>query len=324
MFNAENFEEFINDTNFPMEFRKYQSLEQEYNRKVLNKYIDTYGNVDVAVFEKVHGANFSIWYHPTGGIRFAKRTSFLNWNEGFFDYQKVVKETGIMTQIQKALEVLGAVDVPVIFTGELFGVGVQKEVVYNRPNGKDIVIFDIWVEGKGYAPANILEMLNKKGLSIFAAPMLYTTFEIALDLDPEFLTPYNPVEGNFAEGYVIRGAFTDYTQYGSHRLIVKKKHPLFREKAAKEPKKERTAKEEDVWADTFKSYVNENRVRSAISKLGEFDDIKKMGGYIKEIIEDAKREFLEDFEGELEGLNLKYIFNVGAHVAKLLRNELQG
>jgi vacuolar-type H+-ATPase catalytic subunit A/Vma1 len=68
-------------------------------------------------------------------------------------------------------------------------------------------------------------------------------------------------------------------------------------------------------------YVNENRVLSAISKLGEPESMKDFSTYIREITRDYQEDFRKEHEEEITNLDkeeIKKIFKSGNNYATVL------
>ena len=132
------------------------------------------------------------------------------------------------------------------------------------------------------------------------------------------------VEGNFAEGVVIRPYIKDYVSRGGSTFILKKKHPKFAEKNAE--KKPKVIREDLAKLNLeFRGYINKNRIESVFSKEGEIEDIKQIGKYIKLALADAREDFVKDYEDEIAELDkgeLKKVFNVGGVIANLLKEYL--
>lgn len=316
-----------------MEFRKYNSLNQDYDAKTINHFIKEVGeNFGVVVLEKIHGANFSVWI-SNDEIRFAKRTSFLGENESFFDYQNTIANTGIKEVsklIFNTLKEMFKVKF-IVITGELFGKGVQKEVNYavKTSNGKDIKFFDIQLEDGRFLSWEeieyMLQELNSEEVTnTFVKPIKVCTIKEALEFPKEFLSTYNPVDKNFAEGVVIKGYKEDKIVPKGGRLIIKRKHPNFKEFGDKVPKVKKERAIEDNFNFLFRRYINENRIDSAESKLGKFESMSQMGVFIKEILGDAKTDFMKDFEVPMERFkpDMKLVFNVGSTIAEMLKERL--
>ena len=75
-----------------MDFKKYNSLENSYRTKFINKITqEGHAGKVFVVQEKIHGANFSFWSDATKTVC-AKRSGFIKEAEAFYGFQSVLKK----------------------------------------------------------------------------------------------------------------------------------------------------------------------------------------------------------------------------------------
>lgn len=269
------------------------------------------------VTEKVHGANFSFVYE-NGHLKFAKRKEYLNWTDDFFGFQLVVNklEDKILRLFEKlSNEITGE---KYMVYGELFGgkyphteVNSIKDLhaiqtgVYYTPT-IEFCAFDIAIETNGSDSKYYLDYESSvayfKQFEIFhAQPLLIGKFNEAMNFNirinstipKEFNLP--ELQENLIEGVVIK-PFNQIDNTLFSRPIIKLKNPEFdEEEKFHEAEKWSfiptiSSKTEDLSfiIDELRNYVTQNRLKSAISKIGELD----MNNQLR--ISDIKKEFLED------------------------------
>ena len=279
--------------------------------------------------EKIHGANFSIYVSEKEGegegeremvIRYGKRNSFLDKNEAFFNYQQVVKKyQESFTKIFHLVKSSVAENVVVQIIGEIFG------GVYDHPDVKphsckhvqkgvsyipfvDIMIFDIYYyrESERYRQVmNYDEMMRIVHSTDLRVPPVVCrgSFEEVFQTSEVFQTMIPPIYGlpkisnNFAEGFVFRPVETTRNRFGRIH-IYKKKNAKFNErpnpkKKAPNPEEMNKKKMIQHMKETIQTYVNMNRIESAVSKIGEMtSENKKL--IVDEIVRDVLKDLTED------------------------------
>ena len=267
------------------------------------------------VTEKVHGANFSFIYSTASSeIRYAKRNGMLSPEDRFFQYQTILPEVEPKIQalcqhlhnnqhlLSKSIKTkLGSSPIEtIIIYGELFGglypheqvpahpfTPIQKGIYYSP----DIhfMAFDIKLNQThffDYEEARNLfqqfEIFHAEPLAIF--PTYSKAVEYPLGFDstiPRRLgLPPLPTD-NKAEGIVVRSS--------SRHFLTKVKIPEFHEghsQAAVYANNSMTLTE--LQSIAMRMILNENRLNSAISKIGSLDDYRYQ--IFEEMIEDVYRE----------------------------------
>ncbi len=315
-----------------MEFRKYNSLENTYLKDELDRIITSGNHLgEFVVQEKVHGANFSIWYNGKT-FKMAKRSGFLEDNEDFYGAGKVLEK--YKNNIETLYKMLNTNDIKqkenetddtvLAVFGELFGGSyphkevkkvhnvqkIQAGVFYNPDI--DFYVYDISVDGSFLSVDRCNELFAKN--SFFYAKTLFKgSFEDALKYPNEFLTtiPFwldlpdidDQNMQNICEGVVIKPVEAIYLPNGS-RVILKNKNEKWSEK--KKKTSENTSKPEiqlsengKVLFDELMSLITENRLKNVISKIGKIEnkDFGKMMGLLSlDAYEDFCKSFLKPFE----------------------------
>jgi len=292
--------------------------------------------------EKVHGANFCL---ETDGevVEYASRTSKLGSGAGFMNaemtmpaYHEFAKEAFCLAKrMHPDLRRL-------LIYGEYFGGyypghkqapgarTVQKGVAYSPAN--HFYAFDVSLNGHQYIDFDEARtLLLAAGFPLVAAPLHRGSLDAMLSINVESckttlpsLLGHPPLDTfQIAEGLVIRPA-REVAWGNGRRAILKKKARAFWEatnqagmamKIAKESMDKGVACPEHVALEAAKSYVNENRLRSVISKdpdlMQEGQEHKLAGLLTKDALEDFEQEHAEDIQG------------MGKSIA-MLRKALQG
>ncbi|MCX8526171.1 2'-5' RNA ligase [Chryseobacterium formosus] len=269
------------------------------------------------VTEKVHGANFSFIYEK-GTLKFAKRKDYLSWTDDFFGFQLVVNklEDNILSLFEQlSNEIIGE---KYIVYGELFGgkyphpevnpindLHAIQTGVYYAPT-IEFCAFDIAVETNGSDSKYYLDYessvnyFNQFGI-FYAKPLLIGKFNEAMNFNirinsttpKEFGLP--ELNDNLIEGVVIK-PFNQIDNTIFQRPIVKLKNPEFDEED-KFHEAEKwsfipnvSSKTEDLSfiVEELRNYVTQNRLQSAISKIGTLDANNQVR------ISEIKKEFSED------------------------------
>ncbi|WP_194304382.1 MULTISPECIES: RNA ligase family protein [Chryseobacterium] len=286
------------------------------------------------VTEKVHGANFSFVYE-NGSLKFAKRKEYLNWSDDFFGFQLVVSklENNILRLFEKLSSDIAAEKY--IIYGELFGgkyphpeVEPVKDVhaiqtgVYYNPD-IEFCAFDIAIETCGSDSKYYLDYESSVAyfneFEIFhAKPLLIgkfneaTNFNIRINsaVPKEFNLP--ELNDNLIEGVVIK-PFNQLDNNDFQRPIIKLKNPEFdeeekfheAEKWSFIPNVSSKTEELSFIVDELRNYVTQNRLKSAVSKIGTLDlnNQSRVSEIKKEFLEDVITDFNENNDGLLNDLS---------------------
>lgn len=307
-----------------MKFKKYNSIEYNYRVEYIKKIRNNgYDSKDIYwhVTEKIHGSNFSF---ITNGetVECQKRTSILK-NEKFYNWQclKEQYEENILNMFSFMNRTMGSPLETLYVYGELFGghyphkdvkqynasIKIQKGIYYHP--GNEFMAFDIFAVFKD-GNARWLELNEIVILCIHTdietVPLLKIgTFDECLDYSNDFQTKVPNVFGlpeidnNICEGVVIKPNKPLYI--GQDRIIIKNKNDKWKEKA-KEPKKKKQpiviTEDQQKYIDEYSKYLTVPRFQNAASKIGE-PDFKLFSDFVKEIYEDAMKDFKKDNEEEI-------------------------
>jgi len=283
-----------------MKFKRYSSIENGHRELFVKDVIEhsLFPSVTWSVEEKIDGANYSFLVDcDTLEVRPAKRSSITS--EDFFDGQAVFNKYKDAANVLAAIIKLEYPSVEVVqIYGELFGIGIQNRVFYGE---KDFKAFDIRITLADYSkylnPVEVAELCELAKMP--TAPVLATglTFSEAMAYSPVFNSVITPREGdNFVEGVVLKPSSVLILGTGA-RVVIKNKSDKYKEKSSKKKTRKTqawSADMNDVYA-TLSQYNNENRIRSAISKLGKLTN-KDFGLLLKTVSVDI----LEDWGKEHE------------------------
>lgn len=320
----------------PMTFRKYPSLINHY--KIDSQLLSPIDLTSVQrwfVTEKIHGANFGVYYDGET-VRFARRQDFLSIGESFFNYQSLESKMheACLLIYEKLLR-------PFILYGELCGgvydnviqgAKIQAEVQYFPSN--QFLVFDIYdyLVGEFFSPNETWDLVSETNLEMVPTITVCATLEEALAVDVNILseklqraTGLVPMANNFIEGVVIRPNKDVYTSNGM-RLIIKKKSARFAD-AKEETKhlKKLSHAVDGVWVHTFAAVhidrlLTPARTLSAISKHGR--DIKLMRVLIIEMTNDVLAELGSLYTNLIEAKQALVRRYLGAKIPKILREEI--
>tara|TARA_Y100001973_G_scaffold33065_1_gene49756 strand:+ start:11638 stop:12582 length:945 start_codon:yes stop_codon:yes gene_type:complete len=298
-----------------MEFRKFNSLENSYNGKLINAVQEQITGKWV-VTEKVDGANFA-FYADGKDVKVASRNRFVDGT--FFACQDVINE--IAPKVA-AMYSLGNFSGTLIVYGELFGPSVPGRVNYGDQRGFvafDIVNFADDNDEFPICPKDIaIDLCMAMGIPFSPVIGFYNTLDECLALSNTFtskLSPQGTEEGtNIAEGLVIEPVEAAFLRSGK-RVYIKNKSKAFSEVKARKERVVVALPEsvQDVLNDVL-PYLTASRVQSVVSKLGEphkgmFDQILKLTvqDTLEEYEKDSGKEVTieagDDFQGFMRELN---------------------
>ena len=337
-----------------MEFFGYPDIENSYQEGFIEKIKEQgYGDIPYAVFEKIHGANSQIMYDiATGEFALGKRSGFLEENEPFYNLERAIKEykeriPRIAKMLLEDLREFGQEVESIVVFGEICGgsypheevvkdktaLRVQKGVFY-APENKWFA-FDIAYKIKGvnrllFLSANkFVNYCFISGLPMVPMVCVTDTLDKALEVSNHMpskvymMSALPEIKDNIMEGVVIRPCRRDIWM-GYHRVILKNKNDLFKEKSR--AKKDSVPKEipENVKkaCEAISQYITVNRVHNVISHIGEVTP-KDVGKVIMLVSQDVLADFrkendvLERMEKQEEKMVTKYM---NGEVAKVVRD----
>jgi Rnl2 family RNA ligase len=290
-----------------MTFKKYSSIENGYRKKYIGfvREHPEFDDVKFQATEKIDGSHLSFVVDAdTMNCRIGKRSgltdgSFYNCYEVFARYH--LSTLALSEQILNDSSGVGVIIKSIQIEGELYGEGVQNRVKYGA---KDFAAFDIQVIGEmneepvSYylSPDMVLKLCDRHGIP--HAPVIEesVSFEDAMALPVVFDTLIGSVAlpDNKAEGIVLKPTKPLHLGNGS-RVIIKNKNEAFAEKAKKKkvkPPADWSDEMTRVWG-TMEEFNTENRIRSAISKMGAIsqkDFGKLLGAVSHDLLEDWVKE----------------------------------
>ena len=296
-----------------MEQKKYQKI---YDR--LNKYNNSSYTRKIKKWvatEKVHGSNFSVYYSSACGFRFAKRNSFLEEGEWFYNYQLI--RMRLEKGVKKISELLGGVGV--IVYGELFGgwypdnpktwTGSSERIdsngvclvpqecraiqegIYYSPN-IEYMVFDVMVEGRGFLGfVEMNDVVKKAGLFV-CEPLKIGTYNQLLNYNIVFDSTIPEQLGwgalprgtNLAEGIVIKPYSTN------DRCLVKIKNKKFLEVSSSFDMK----KAGKSYKFVLTGLINQNRFQAVISKIGRLTEENKQQ-VLEDYVEDVWMDLYQNY-----------------------------
>jgi Rnl2 family RNA ligase len=268
----------------------------------------------------VHNSNFSIWYDGET-IRAAKRSQFIQDDDGFNNWKKVVGELednvkNLWKELDDEYHDETEDNVEIAIFGEIFGGSyphpdvekvkgatmIQKGVYYTPDNL--FYGFDIKVNGR-YLDTKTVEELFERYDFFYAKPLFRGTFEECMNYpnDEQSRIPgwlgLPTIDDNICEGVVLRPVEPKFFACGS-RAILKNKNERWAEKA----KKQKTIKKETVLSENaelivedLSLYFTENRLRNVLSKIGQVTN-KDFGLIMRDFQADAYKDFNKDHEDD--------------------------
>jgi Rnl2 family RNA ligase len=260
------------------------------------------------VTEKLHGANFSVWFvHtvspviiPAGLVTrivgdytvvFGKRTGFLKEGESFFNWQSWLdSEEG--DRVLKRLEVVAYSFkrfghlANVAFFGELFGGKINSDgIEYGELKFK---VFDEYVEGEFYPTDDPY---------VAVQPIFRGTLTECLAYNPDERRSEHASEESVrgVEGHILRTVGGSRIKYGN--IVLKHKAKWFEDVENRRVKKVKQPKapialtdEKQKLLDTLLKGVTEGRVKSVVSQTGIELEFKNFGKLQGRVWEDLKTE----------------------------------
>lgn len=296
-----------------MKFKKYSSIDNHYRQQTINAIVENgLSGGEWVQLLKIHGSNYSYFCDSTG-VKRGKRSSFLD--EGFmgdhhFDYDNHV------LHLYERLKTIYDFTTLAVY-GEIYGgkydhpdvpkVGgytrIQKEVQYCPENR--FACYDIELDGHPFDWDEVVFVCNFASIPL--VPVLRRgTFEELLMSPVKFPDPLHerfglpPIEGNNAEGWVLKPVINKTFSTGS-RVILKGKSDEFKEqsKVKKTPKIRKLSDEGNEMKDIFFSHLNENRLRNVYSHgpvIRQKDFGKLMGLFVQDAFNDFRKEYNDRFE----------------------------
>lgn len=326
------------------EFKKYNSIENTYNKDFLEKIEkEGYESLVYVVQEKVHGANCCFITDGTE-VHFAKRTGPILPDEKFYNYEELLScYRGKVVSLFQLIKVKHPTTHNILVYGEMFGgnyphpevkndtrvMCIQKGVFYSPIH--EFYGFDIYISGTDtnrylsvYETNNFFEQAG----FFYAKTLFEGSIGECLSYPNAFQSRISewlglpPIENNTCEGIVIRPVETVFLKNGS-RLLLKNKNSRFAEK--KSVKKRQPALfVEPGYSDELlnqfaiaEQHVTENRLNNVVSKVGEVSFPKDAGRLIGLLNKDVLEDFLKEHSGSYAGLEKSEQKILNRHINKL-------
>lgn len=285
-----------------MNFEKYNSLENHYRSKFLDK-VDLIVpcNEEWIATEKVHGANFSIWFDGED-LKFAKRTGFIEEGDKFYNYREAMANQlledieAMYMSLDESLRL--SFGETMVIDGELYGCGVQRGVEYCED--QRFIAFGVRIGEETIPTGSAISMMEN--FNIPTVPVLRKgSMRELIEVDNVFdsvVAKNNGIEKspNIAEGFCISPANVFHYLPSGSACVIKSKNDKFSESApkAKQPKtKVKLTDDQEVIISELSRHITDNRLRNVISKIGtptpkEFG--KVMGFLVRDCIEEYDKE----------------------------------
>jgi len=304
-----------------MKFFKYPSLVNSYRERTINYVELHYVNKIFCCFEKLDGANFSMYMNSDENIKFGSRTQFIDGV--FYNCQSVIDAHKERIKLIWSLLNGRMPDLEqIIIYGELIGEKINGRVKYN--NEVEFYAFDLAILRKDgsltfYSPKEAYELFCCTGFD--TAPILYSgKLNDCLMYKNDTSTKISK-SGSIMEGVVIKGHYQHCVDHNNNILIIKNKNEKFSEIKKK-------VKHVMQCSVDFGNYITSNRLLSVISKLGGVGELDQkdfgsvLGLYCKDVIEDLiQDEVIPENYKKIDGLKNIHKF-ISKDVATLLKKDL--
>ncbi|KAA6301924.1 MAG: hypothetical protein EZS26_001927 [Candidatus Ordinivivax streblomastigis] len=326
-----------------LEFKKYSSIENTYDKEFMEKIkLEGFDSLQYVVQEKVHGANCCF---ITDGqtVRFAKRTSLVETGEMFYNYEELLERyNDRIIRLYHCVKEKYADAESISVYGEMFGgkyphadvkndskvMNIQKGVFYCPIH--DFYGFDLYVNGleqKRYLSVNETNQFFEAENIFYAKTLFQGTLDECLKYPNAFQSciaewlGLPAIEDNICEGIVIRPVEPTFFRNGS-RLLLKNKNSKFAEKKAVK-KRQPALFVEPTYSEALKQllvvteeYVTENRLNNVISKIGQISIPREMGKLIGLYSKDTLDDFLKEYGSDYALLEKSEQKIVNTHINK--------
>jgi len=302
-----------------MEFKKYNSIENSYREKEIEKIREAINRTEMfVVSEKIDGCNLSLISNGSD-VQVAKRSCVMNGEAKIYNSDIILEKykNNVLEMANYFKEYYNAKQIQIF--GEHFGgmfegktekgyAKIQNRVEYIPFT--DFIVFDILVtfmenneEKTTFLNWNKINCVCKHyGFKV--APELFKgTFEECLEYPNTFNSKIPEIYGlkspekNIAEGVVIK-PIVDLRLRNGSRIILKNKNDKFKEKG-----KSKIQKIKVQLNDTEKEFLNEltkyfevSRIQSVLSKGDVKLDWKQFGKLSGLFFKDALEDFIKDNE----------------------------
>lgn len=308
-----------------MTFRKYNSIENTYQTKEIEYWVNLYPEIIDTKFvleEKIHGTNIQLFFGKNGEFHVGSRNRMLEKEQNHMGIRKALD--GMPHFIAFAKLFARTKGVNLRFYGELFGGNIQKNVDYGIE--KKIVFFNLEIDGIMLSQKDFYILLREYDMEEFLIKSgnRLLNFHEAISTSPDFISRYavglRSPEFRYAEGFVMKPFKRNFVNQNGDCFFLKKKNERFAE-VTRLPKI-KTNQTEKI-TNPLDSYINKNRMYSVFSRYGRITQKNEMNKYIKIITEDAIIDYDRDNEISFdEFIKSNSVENIGGKIAKMLLEEL--
>lgn len=318
---------------------KFPSVVNLNNPKQLEIFVNEFPELATCpwvIEEKYNGFNFQMTWLPKDDISIASyepeyagsREMQVTRETSFYGaWAAIDRHAEEFAKVQRTADQLNS---KITLYAEFFGGKVSKGVAYNIKPGKyKIRVIGLKVNDVMYSPADRYAFLGIIGLptNMYATPLaIVNGIQAAADHNAVFHA-MDAVEGDgseadrsFAEGFVAKPYNKHIVNKGGKTVMIKKKHPRFEEVVTEKTVREVNPVVKEM-REVFRGYINENRINSALSKLGPITSKSQIGKYSKYIVEDAKADFMTDHTeafAQVPSDTQRFVFNIGGDIANAL------
>ena len=315
---------FSYDTNFFIPYPKIENLEtagEDFPKDL--------SGLRMCVKEKLDGANIGLWL-PRMGDAFAFTRKGQD-ARGFYSFAKdsEVLSSVLETMREKMNHVLSPEADGIYLWGEYYGKGIQNRIPYYGE--RNFRFYDILIRYHNNPHFSILPPYLFKHFLCdelrLAPEMLQDFFLLGREYDPMTISEIKenlkfPVHSDFsdasAEGFVL----TFYRIGVDGFLRWKFKDPNFSEVKVRSTNAKMLSSQVQALREIFKSYMTENRALSILSKTTER---KRLDLLVRDLVADAKEDFMQDHADEMQEIDpkdYKLVFKVGSLPFILIKNAV--
>jgi len=314
-----------------MSFKRYPDMINHFNVKDIDRFLSWFPELEDEEYiltEKEDGANFQIDYNSDGSKSFGSRNQKLGENSNFNSFQEVLKNNPRFEEFDSHMWFMSKFfNKSYIVYGEIFGSGILKRIEYGS---KKVRFYDIYnLTDEVFLPVSeSKEIFDMYGLYPPVVNLSVIGIKNVLEYPNEFqsfFTPEGYEKDNTAEGFVAVPFYRNYYSRLGARFMIKSKGPKFQEKMKHKTNINRVIEELDPkfrsLSKQAEEYVNENRILSTISKIGQPESMKDFSTYIKEITRDYQEDFRKEHEEEIQNMDkeeIKKLFKSANNYATVL------
>lgn len=321
-----------------MKFEKFQSLINESMKNVGGFLRDSsFGKRKAVVTEKIHGANFSVYFgckDNVVGINFASRSQMLCPETNFMNCQRYFTEEKIQELLEHASTIMALDKCELRFIGEIYGgmdiagiKPVQREVHYSGDIGFRVFHAQIANNETGevfdYNWKNVKALASDFGFEVAPIVAEGLTFEQAYALDQKVKSALSDKD-QICEGYCIRVDADG--EEGQAPLIFKKRNTDFLETKGTVKAPQNTVEQTELGMEAMArigSFITPQRVSNVNSHHGysspkDFQNL--MAAVLEDVLDEYKKEYDVDLRNEPVWKEIKR--SVGAQVVPLVREVL--